>query len=1513
MKRRRYIQILLALIVTLIVGCTALVNSPRIQQRITVWVATELENHIGTRVSLGSVRWLFPTDIVIDSLTIDDQEGEQLLSINRLAAKIEWAPLLSERQLSIRNIRLFHPDIHLYRAGTGGEYNYQFLIDAFTSKQEKREKPSRFSLRINTLLIRHAHVCHHVEGLSQGNTSTFNPANLSIDEFSVQMSLKHLSTDSASLIVRHLGFKEQSGLHVDNLYFRLVANRQGATLANFQLNMPHSTLKLDTIWTAYNLGNDEENILFKGKIHPSHITPTDLAFLIPQAKGINERIHFSADLTGTPSRINLKEINIHTAHREFALRADAKLARNGKHRSNQPIEGLGFTIGNEISLNLHEATITKGMWTLLADEAPDIYSQIPRQLIGIGYATATGNLRHNSHSTAIDLRAKTEAGNLTTHIKLDEQGCYEANLEGKSINIARIIPESAVTQTDITLQAEGEIGNAPSTLDTLLDSLKGTLNVTANRFHMYGYEYKSVTLDGKYAPKRYEAKILLDDPNGRLSLNATYNTEKRLPYYEVALRADSLDLYAMQLIDIHQDATFSASLNAELRGYDLDHLVGEVIIDSLTLHRPGDDYFMEKIGLYTSELESKMLSLQAPGFMSASVRGDFTYQSLASSLLGHLHHSLPSLCHSQSHHHKICDNLCFASIDVDNAIPLRELLLLPINIEEKASLELTINDPQDKLDLSASIPHLRYNGNTAKSISIDCHSQQQGLDLSAKATLYDNGGNAVTTKFSTRGTDNSIDFGAIWNSNPAGLFEGAFHTRAALALDSYGKLTATFDTDSTRATINHSEWKLDPFHMGIAPGRIQIDGLHFANDTIQHLSVNGAITRNENDTLCVDFNNLDLEYLLSLVKLEGISFGGNVSGQADIASVYTQNPYIEATVSAQDFTFCEGPMGNVNGHIHWNQDDTQLQFTANVSETAQHTTAVDGIVDLNRDELWIDIAADSINVSFLNDLLESFMSDVNGYAYGHLTVGGPMDSIDLNGSLLTDVAFKLTPTETNYHFRDSLRLSPGKIVFRGIEAYDKHGQKAIVTGAVTHNCLENFSCDLNVDAQNVLGIKLPNTGNNSFYTTIFGTGDIDIKSTPNSPLTIDIQAQTEKGSLFALNLANQDAASSESFITFTDRSVKRNVPTIATYSFDSQRRERPLVRQEASTNINIAAQITPDAELKLVMNQALDDHISVSGEGDLQVNIQDEDINLFGTYTVNRGFYRLNLQDVINKNFDVLSGSTVSFKGDPMAADLNITARHTVNYVPLKDLSPELTGNVHVSCLLEISGTLNAPVVEFKLELPQGTEEEKAILRSYTNTEEQVNLQFIYLLGLGKFYTPDVAQNDQGTGNMESFISSTISGQINSLLSNIINNNNWNLASNLRTENLIAGSNGLEEEGLSDNNWENMEIEGILEGRLLDNRLLINGSFGYRDNPMYASNFIGDFDIRYLLTGGLSLKGYNKTNDRYFSRTSLTTQGLGLVFQRDFDYLFPRRKRKEQIPQSTDSLATKVITTYTDN
>ena len=1487
-----------------------LLNSPRVQQRVSVLLATELENHIGTRVSLGGVKWLFPTDLIVDSLTIDDQEGDHLVSIDRIAAKVEWMPLILKRQLSIRNIRIFNPNIHIYRQNASSNYNYQFLIDAFASKEKKEKNPSKLSLRVNTLLVRHAHICHRDRSCPPSETLQFN--NLSISDLSAQISLKALSTDSVSLAIRQLGFKEQSGLCVDNLYLHLVANRHGATLANFQLDMPHSTLRLDTIWTSYKLGekpletdstaaHDNKHhpqLYLKGKILPSHITPADLAAILPQVGGITERIGFTAEFMGSPSRFNFKTLDIHTKHRDFTLRTSAKLTqskviKDSDHQSQSLQESL-LGLFNTLEVNLQEITFTERLWSTLAEQAPDIYCQLPEPLMRMGHLTAAGGLLHDKSQTSVNLSTSTGAGDISARIGLNSQGHYTATIDGTGVNIAQVIPESPLAKTNLAIEAKGSISNKAHTFEEVCNSIKGTLRATATHTHLMGYEYDEICLDGSYAPGRYETTLVLDDPNGALTLQASYDTEGRRPRYTATLRADSLNLHAMQLIDIHENTTFSTSLKADLHGADLDHIMGKIIIDSIAKYDATGDYLIREIALYASDPSDKMLSLQAD-FMHATIRGTFTYRSLTNSLIEHLHHSLPSLCAGHSACYNAQDNLCLINIGISDATPLRELLLQPVDLFGKAQLDLLINDPANELKLYASAPHIVYDGNTIKTISLDCHSLRQGLDLYAGATFYDETDKAITANIVTRAIDDKVDLGAVWNSNPTGKFEGTLHTQVDFSLDDHGKLITHIETDSTRATLNKSEWELDPFRLEIAPEHIAINGLHFANDTTQHLSADGVIARHGTDTLQVSFRNLDLGYLLTMVKLEGISFDGDVSGRAEIANLYTEQPHIEAAITAQDFTFCEGILGDVNGRIHWNQEASQLQFIANVWEDPRHTTIVDGRVDFAQDELWIDIAADSTNVSFLNVLLKSFMNDIKGHAYGNLTVGGPLKAINLDGALLADVDFNLTPTDVRYHFCDSLRFTPDVIHFNGIEAFDNREQKAIVNGTVKHNAIKDFAVDLYVDAQNVLGIDLPDTGHDSFYTTIYGTGGVHITASPTDPLVIDIQAQSEKGSVFALNLAPENESESEKFITFTDHSSTRNTPTIATRNTKRRRRRAP--ESVAPTLIKINAQVTPDAMFKLVMDQSVDDHISISGSGDLQISAQGTDINLFGTYTADRGFYRLSLQDVIHKNFDVQPGSTVSFDGDYTDTRLNITARHIVNYVPLRDLSPEMTGNVHVNCLLHIGGTINAPTLTFGLELPQGTEEEKAILQSYTNTEEQTNLQFIYLLGLGKFYTPDASSNTQGTDNMESFISSTISGQINKLLSNIISNENWNFASNLRTENMLNGESGSGD--LSGDNWENMEIEGILEGHLLDNRLLINGSFGYRDNPMYASNFIGDFDIRYRLKGGLSLKGYNKTNDRYFSRTSLTTQGLGVIFQRDFDRLLSRRKRKKSVTKSS--------------
>ena len=72
-----------------------------------------------------------------------------------------------------------------------------------------------------------------------------------------------------------------------------------------------------------------------------------------------------------------------------------------------------------------------------------------------------------------------------------------------------------------------------------------------------------------------------------------------------------------------------------------------------------------------------------------------------------------------------------------------------------------------------------------------------------------------------------------------------------------------------------------------------------------------------------------------------------------------------------------------------------------------------------------------------------------------------------------------------------------------------------------------------------------------------------------------------------------------------------------------------------------------------------------------------------------------------------------------------------------------------------------------------------------------------------------------------------------------------------------------------------------------------------------STNFVGDFDVNYLLTpsGSVSLKAYSETNDRYFSKSSLTTQGIGILLKRDFynlKDLFSIKKRRKAEKQEKE-------------
>jgi hypothetical protein len=216
---------------------------------------------------------------------------------------------------------------------------------------------------------------------------------------------------------------------------------------------------------------------------------------------------------------------------------------------------------------------------------------------------------------------------------------------------------------------------------------------------------------------------------------------------------------------------------------------------------------------------------------------------------------------------------------------------------------------------------------------------------------------------------------------------------------------------------------------------------------------------------------------------------------------------------------------------------------------------------------------------------------------------------------------------------------------------------------------------------------------------------------------------------------------------------------------------------------------------------------------------------------------------------------------------------------------------VPVHALLRAKGIISQPDISFDLEFPSLTTDAYHKVKSIISTDEMMNRQIIYLLALNRFYTPEyMGTSAKQNEFITSVASSTIAGQLSNILGKMTDN--LSIAPNVRTDK---------------GDFSDVEVDVALSSQLLNNRLLLNGNFGYRDNTYNTSNtnFIGDFDLEYLLNskGTFRLKAYNHFNDQnYYLRNALTTQGVGIVWKHDFDK--PRSKSKQplQLEPATDSI-----------
>ena len=968
--------------------------------------------------------------------------------------------------------------------------------------------------------------------------------------------------------------------------------------------------------------------------------------------------------------------------------------------------------------------------------------------------------------------------------------------------------------------------------------------------------------------------------------------------YSLNVIIDDICPKAIHITDKWGDARFTTSLNADIVASDINDSKGSLNISNFCMTSAEDTCVINNIEILTGYNHNRHNILFNSDFGNIELNGEFNYGTLLKSMANIIGEKLPTLP-GLKHDNRTFGNSFELSANIRSTKWLKPLLGVNLDIETPLAINAKMDDKSKLISLSVDIDRFTFNDKLYGNTHFYLDTPLDTLKLKAKITKEMNNGDLMDLKADCSAADNKLSTSIKWdNGNSAKRLLGELNSIATFFTNENGEKAASIEIIPSHINIGDKQWEVAASKIDYRKNFIDVEQFKIEHGQ-QHILINGTASDNTNDSLSIDLKAVDVDYVLNLVNFHSVSFSGEASGRAYVVAPFGKFD-AHAKLNVDKFLFEDGRMGVLDANVNWNREEKQIDIHATANDGPDAKTHINGYVSPARNYIDLDLRADGTHIDFLHSFTNSFISEVTGQARGRLNLVGPLDNINLVGQMTVDGEAHIRPLNTRYFLKNqTVTLIPDEIKLDGVTIADAYGNLGHISGSLFHKHLTRLSYDLNIKAENLLAYDFRDFGDNTFYGTVFGTGNVAIKGR-SGLFVMDVDVTPQPNSSFTYNVSSPDALSSQGFIEWDikDESLEGKVflEGRGKKVEGSENTPQSSINLSSDMYLNFSINCTPDATIRLLMDANTNDYITLNGNGVIRATYYDKGaFNMYGTYTVDHGTYGITIQNILKKNFTFNQGSTLVFGGNPFDAQLNLQAVHTVNGVSLADLN---VGNsfsnntIRVNCLMNIGGIARAPQVNFDIDMPTVSTDEKQIVRNIINSEEEMNQQVVYLLGIGKFY-PQTNNNSRTQGNgqysqtslaMQSLLSGTISGQINSILGSVIKSDNWNFGANIST---------------GDEGWNNAEYEGLLSGRLLNNRLLINGQFGYRDNAATANtSFIGDFDIRYLLTpnGNIALKVYNQTNDRYFTKSSLNTQGVGLIMKKDFTNLrdlFGKKRKKK--------------------
>ncbi len=1432
-----------------------LLQNSMIQNYISKVVITELSNRLHSKVSVGKIEYKLFDDITIHDLYVEDLQKDTLLFVNQADAHFKfWEFFQGIIIFTSVDVNQLYGNLIIDKTGHS---NLDFVIEAFKTPQTKDS--TQIVYRMNHFKLKNSRFSFtNLKEFKSLPDGIFNGNKLKFKKINADISLDIFKKDSINASVLSLNAEEQTGLVLIDLKTQIIGSAKGVKIPSIELKMPDSQLHLEDIQLKYDSIEDLQHFLTKVRwnapIALSTIAFSDLKAFVPEFKNVKGIATLKGLITGRISSLRFQKMEIKYGN-SFLLNADLD------------VNGLPDLRGVFIYGQIKDLHFEKGD---IQDFISDISRKpflLPNELNQLGLIRYKGNITGFLNNLVLFGNLNTNVGSVSTDISLKFKNklkdlAYNGTIKSDNLQLGKLLSNKQLGKASFSFNTIGsKKENAP---------LQGTILAQVPEFQFNNYTYRDVKFGGKYDGKGFDGTIDLQDQNIDAHFVGKIDLTQKLPIFDFNLNMYTLNLNALKLTNKYPGATLSFNAKTNIVGNSLDNINGFLRFDSIEFKNQNKTLNVDKI-LFVSRIEPGLSHISiSSDYINGSLSGAFKYSTLGQTIDKILQNYLPTLATTNKNASDKTPNHIDIDLKIENTGEISDVLVLPYTIEGASFIKGFIDEKTNRIDISGNVPMFKSNKQQIENIAFHLENPNQQLQLNTRALLQTKD-EVLNVFLKATAAKDTISTQLGWQNTNQITNSGDIEAIAKFRKEN-GNVAAQLNILPSQVIISDSTWNIHPCQIDFNPdSTINVHNFSFENHK-QFVHINGIASKNQNDGILVTMNELDLDFIMGLLKLKGISIGGIATGNARLLSALYQ-PVFEANIKVKDFNLNRKLLGDATVFSNWDKQNSQLLAHGFLVNDKNDTIVkATGVYTPSTDTLDVRYDAHNFSIEFLTPYIETVVQNVKGLASGKIRMFGPLK----HGASFEGDAFvskgqaTVKVLRTTYYLDDSVHLTKKTIEFRNIKVYDQERNPASVNAVLTHNGLfQHMKFDVNMYGQNIMALNTQAEDNDYFFGKAYANGTVHIFG-DEKEVNIMVNAVSQPKTKCYIQMGGASKASDNSFINFVNK---------RSYSRKDSALHSKSVTSDVNVRVNLQIEVTPNAEMELIIDPKGGDMLTGKGNGNLRVEFDTySDIKLYGTYTINSGYYLFTLQNLIRKEFKIDQGSTISWTGNPYSAQGNIRALYPLT-ASLKDLIDvnqlgTMRTSVPVNCVLKLTDNIMKPTIKFDIELPQSDEGVKQLVRNKINTDEMMNRQILYLLVFNKFYSPDNTQaaNSTNFGTSEGFslLASTASAQLNNWFSQLTKSNNLSVGVDLRT-----------------NDFQSTDYQAQILYQP-NNRWIINGNIGYRNDILASTNanrYISDVDIQYLLTesGKLRFKAYNHTIDRYQLRTATQTQGLGFIYKEDFN------------------------------